>query len=254
MNHSRLRILTKVCLSFLVFLLLSGCATMDTVDPRDPFEQANRTVYSFNEFMDEHLFDHVSHFYQDITPDLVDRGISNMFSNVRDISVIANDFLQFKLGQAISDVARVVFNSTIGLLGFFDVSSHIGLPKHNEDFGQTLAYWGVGSGPYLVLPFLGPSTVRDGIGYGVDSLINPVSYIGTDASSAGLMALNYVDFKADLLSTGNLIAEAALDKYEFVKNAYLERRNNMVHDREYSEPEFDEKEFDEKEFEDGEQE
>lgn len=243
LNHPRWRFLPRACLPVLVFLLLSGCASMNTADPRDPFEAANRSVYSFNEFMDKHLFDNISHVYQDITPDVIDRGITNMFSNIRDISVIANDLMQFKLGQAFSDVMRVLFNSTIGILGFFDASSHIGFPKHYEDFGQTLAYWGVGPGPYLVLPFLGPTTVRDGIGYGVDSMINPVNYIGTDVSSAGLMSLNYVDFKADLLSTGKLIAEAALDKYEFVKNAYLERRENMVHDREYSEPEFDENEF-----------
>lgn len=242
MNHPRMHFFLKACRLSLFVLLLAGCATMGTGDPRDPLENVNRSVYSFNEFMDDHLFDPISNVYQALTPGIVDRGISNVFSNIKDISVIANDILQLKLGQAVSDLARLVFNSTIGLLGFFDISSHIGLPKHHEDFGQTLARWGFGSGPYLVLPFLGPATVRDAAGYGVDTLINPVAYINNDAYMAGLMSLNYVDYKADLLSTGELIAEAALDEYEFIKNAYFEKRENLIHDREYSEPDFEEQE------------
>ena len=240
MPYPELRFYLKQCLCVLVFISVQGCATLGTGDPRDPIENVNRSIFSFNEFMDEHLFDPVGNVYQTITPDFVDRGISNMFSNIKDISVIANDILQFKLGQAVSDIARFVFNSTIGLLGFFDVSTPMGLPKHYEDFGQTLAYWGLGSGPYLVLPFLGPSTVRDTAGYSVDTLMNPVAYVGNDAHRAGIMALNYVDFKADLLSTGDLISEAALDEYEFTKNAYFEKRENLIHDREYSEPDFEE--------------
>ena len=242
MNHPGLRFISKACLLSLLVLLLNGCATMGTGDPRDPLEKVNRSVYSFNEFMDKHLFDPVGNVYQTITPDIVDKGISNMFSNVKDLSVIANDILQFKLGQAVSDLARLVFNSTIGLLGFFDVSSHIGLPKHEEDFGQTLAFWGFGSGPYLMIPFLGPATVRDATGFGVDTLLNPVTYINNDIHRAGLMSLNYVDYKADLLSAGELISEAALDEYEFVKNAYFEKRENLIHDRDFAEPDFEEQE------------
>ena len=242
MNRPRLHFFLKIGLLSLIFLLLNGCATIGTGDPRDPIENVNRSVYSFNEFMDAHLFDPLGNIYQTITPEIVDRGISNMFSNAGDISVIANDILQLKMGQAVSDLARLVFNSTIGLLGFFDVSSHIGLPKHREDFGQTLAHWGFGSGPYLVLPFLGPATVRDAAGYSVDTLMNPVAYINNDAYRAGLMSLNYVDYKADLLSAGDLITEAALDEYEFVKNAYFEKRENLIHDREFAEPDFEDQE------------
>ena len=133
-----------------------------------------------------------------------------------------------------SDSTRIIFNSTIGLLGFFDVSSHIDLPKHNEDFGQTMATWGIGSGPYLVIPFFGPSTLRDTAGYVVDSgVLNPIFYVNDDALKASL--LNYIDFKADLLSAKKLVSGAALDEYEFVKNAYFEKRDNLIHDREAGE-------------------
>ena len=198
-------------------------------------EGFNRSMYGFNDFMDEHLFDPLGRAYQAVLPDFLDRGISNMFSNLGDVGVIANDILQFKIGQAVSDIARVVFNTTIGIGGFFDVSSHIGLPKHNEDLGQTLGRWGVGPGPYLVAPFFGPMTLRDAAGFGVQStFLMPVSYVGNDAYRAGLMSLNYVDYKADLLSAGRILGEAALDEYDFVKNAYLERRQNQIEDRDFA--------------------
>ena len=218
-----------------LLLLGSGCATTGTVDPRDPLEGMNRSFFSFNQFMDRKLFDPIGRVYKAVLPAPVNRGVSNMFSNVNDIAVIANDVLQFKLGQAISDLARLVFNSTIGILGFFDVSSHAGLPKHDEDLGQTLAKWGFGPGPFLVAPFLGPTTVRDAIGFGVETqFLNPVTYVNTDGYRAGLLSLNYVDFKADRLKAGELLEEAALDEYEFLKNAYLERRENLAHDREFT--------------------
>jgi phospholipid-binding lipoprotein MlaA len=219
-----------------VCLLASGCATTGgTADPRDPIEGFNRSMYGFNTFMDDNLFNPLGRAYRAILPDFIDRGISNMFSNVGDVAVIANDILQGKIGQAVSDIARVVFNTTIGIGGFFDVSSHIGLPKHDEDLGQTLGRWGVGPGPYLVAPFFGPTTLRDAAGFGVQStFLHPVGYVNNDAYRAGLMSLNYVDYKADLLSAGEILEEAALDEYDFVKNAYLERRENQVHDREFA--------------------
>ena len=192
-------------------------------------------MYGFNDFMDEHLFDPLGRAYQAVLPDFLDRGVSNMFSNLGDVGVIANDILQFKIGQAVSDIARVVFNTTIGIGGFFDVSSHIGLPKHDEDLGQTLGRWGVGPGPYLVAPFFGPMTLRDAAGFGVQTtFLMPVSYVGNDAYRAGLMSLNYVDYKADLLSAGRILDEAALDEYDFVKNAYLDRRQNQIEDRDFA--------------------
>lgn len=213
---------------------LCACANMGSHgDPRDPFEGLNRSVYSFNEALDETIIDRVSHFYQAITPEVVDQGITNFFSNVNDVIVIVNDFLQLKIRQGISDIARLVINSTLGIGGFFDVSTMNGLPKHNEDFGQTLATWGVGSGPYLVIPLLGPSTVRDAGGYVVaTTFVSPLSYIDNTGLYMGVMALNYIDFKADLLSAESLIQEAAIDEYEFTKNAYFILRDNLINDRE----------------------
>ncbi|MDX1519565.1 MAG: VacJ family lipoprotein, partial [Gammaproteobacteria bacterium] len=181
------------------------------------------------------VFDPISKVYKAITPEFVDTGITNMFSNVRDISVIANDILQFKFSQALSDLARFVFNTTLGLLGFFDVSTKMGFEKHHEDFGQTLATWGMGPGPYLMVPFFGPSTIRDATGFAVDTgLLNPIFYIEDELTRAGLLTLNYVDFKADLTTAENLLEEAALDKYEFLKNAYFEKRESLINDGEVS--------------------
>ena len=223
---------------FLVFIsltLLAGCATTGSGDPRDPWEGFNRGVFEFNEAIDGAVFDPISKVYKAITPEFVDTGITNMFSNVRDISVIANDILQFKFSQALSDLARFVFNTTLGLLGFFDVSTKMGFEKHHEDFGQTLATWGMGPGPYLMVPFFGPSTIRDATGFAVDTgLLNPIFYIEDELTRAGLLTLNYVDFKADLTTAENLLEEAALDKYEFLKNAYFEKRESLINDGEVS--------------------
>lgn len=228
----RARRVAIVCLCCLL-VFAGGCATLGgTGDPRDPLEGLNREVFNFNEFMDQHLFDPIARVYNEVMPELLNRSVSNFFSNIDDLAVIANDVLQFKPGQAVSDIARFVFNSSIGIGGLFDVSTRLGLPKHDEDLGQTLAVWGIGSGPYLVAPFLGPMTLRSAAGYGVQTaFLTPIAYIGNDAYRAGVLSLDYVDFKADMLSTSKLIGAAALDKYEFEKNAYLQRRDNLIHDR-----------------------
>jgi phospholipid-binding lipoprotein MlaA len=217
----------------LAYALFAGaCATTVANDPRDPLEGFNRGVYSFNQAMDNALFDPLGKVYQAITPDFVDKGVTNFFSNLNDIAVVANDFLQFKINQALTDAIRFIYNSTAGLAGFFDVSSAIDMPKHDEDFGQTLAVWGVGSGPYLMIPFFGPSSLRDVTGHIVDrGILNPIFYVDDEALKAGLLTLNYVDFKADLLSAKKLVGEAAVDEYEFVKSAYFDKRDNQIHDR-----------------------
>ena len=234
----RLRLI--ICAVLIVFI--SGCATTGAHDERDPIEGFNRSMYSFNQGMDKFLFDPVSKFYQAITPDFVERGISNFFDNLDDISIIANDILQFKIGQAYMDTARFIFNSTLGLAGFRDVSSQMGLDKHDEDFGQTLAVWGVGSGPYIVTPFFGPTTLRDATSLIVDDvLLNPVAYLNNnDALKAGLLTLNYIDIKASLLTANELVDEAALDQYEFTKNAYFNKRESLINDGRLSPlPDFD---------------
>ncbi len=219
-----------ICVVLVVFV--SGCATTGAHDERDPIEGFNRSMYSFNQGMDKVLFNPVAKFYQTITPDFIEKGISNFFNNLDDISIIANDILQLKIGQAYMDTARFIFNSTLGLAGFRDVSSQMGLVKHDEDFGQTLAVWGVGSGPYIVTPFFGPTTLRDATSLVVDDiLLNPVAYLNNnDALKAGILTLNYIDIKADLLTTNELVNEAALDQYEFTKNAYFSRRESQIND------------------------
>lgn len=224
-----LRMILVICL----VANFAACASLGgRGDPRDPFEGLNRSISSFNDTMDKTLFNRISRFYQTITPDFVDQGVTNFFSNINDVIVIVNDILQFKLGQAFSDITRLVFNSTLGLGGLMDVSTGMGFPKHDQDFGQTLAKWGFGSGPYVVIPFLGPSTVRDAVGYAVAStVVTPLAYINDTEVYAGLMSLNYVDFKADMLSAQRLIGDTAVDKYEFIKNAYLNMRDNQIHGR-----------------------
>jgi phospholipid-binding lipoprotein MlaA len=219
-----------VCVVIVIFI--SGCATTGAYDERDPIEGFNRTMYSFNQGMDKVLFNPVSKLYQAITPDFIEKGISNFFNNLDDISIIANDILQFKIGQAYMDTARFIFNSTLGFAGFRDVSSQMGLTKHDEDFGQTLAMWGVGSGPYIVAPIFGSTTLRDSTSLVVDDiLLNPVSYLNNnDELKAAILTLNFIDIKASLLTTNDLVNEAALDQYEFTKNAYFSRRESQIND------------------------
>jgi len=216
---------------FLISMLLFGCATTATFDERDPLENFNRGVYSFNQTMDEIVFNPISKLYKAITPNIIEKGVSNFFSNLGDLSVIANQILQLKFDKAASDASRVLINSTIGLLGFFDVSSEIGLPKHNEDFGQTLAQWGFKSGPYIVVPFFGPATLRDLSSLVIDKgALNPMFYIEDDMTKAGLLTLNYVDFKSRFSNKNDLIGAASLDEYEFIKNAYFEKRAYEIND------------------------
>jgi len=211
------------------FYFLTGCASTQNLDERDPWESFNRGVYNFNEAADKVLIDPLTRVYDFITPDFIDNGISNMFSNIKQIPAIANALLQFKFEKAANDLLRFLINSTWGLLGFNDIIGS-DLPKGGEDFGQTLAHWGVGTGPYLVLPFLGPSTLRDTAGFGVDSLMSPVIYLESDELRTGLIGLNYIDFKSDLKSAKELIGAAAVDQYEFTKNAYFQKREDQIND------------------------
>jgi phospholipid-binding lipoprotein MlaA len=219
----------KVLLLITSMLFLSACATTGALDERDPWEGFNRGVFSFNETMDDFIFEPVGKVYDFITPDVIDDGVSNFFSNLGLLSVIANDILQLKFDQAANDTVRLFINSTIGLLGFFDVAGEGNLHSSEEDFGQTMAHWGMGPGPYLVVPFFGPATVRDSVGFAVDrTVFSPIAYVDDDEARAGLLALEYVDFKSDILSTTNLIGEASLDEYDFIKNAYFEKRASQI--------------------------
>lgn len=209
---------------------LSGCATGPDRDPRDPLEDFNRAAYSFNDLLDRALIKPLAQGYNYITPAPVNKGVTNFFNNLRDLRSAVNNLLQFKIGRAFSDVGRVAVNSTVGILGLMDVASNMNLPRYNEDFGQTLGVWGMGSGPYIVLPFLGPSSARDGVGLVADWFADPVTYIEDDTARWSLRGLNIVDTRADLLNASRVVEQAALDPYAFIRDAYLQRREDLVYD------------------------
>ncbi len=233
--------MNKLVLLFSLLILLNGCATVQgPTDPQDPFESYNRAMYQFNDGFDRYLLKPVAEGYAAVTPDPVQKGISNFFSNLDDVIVIINDLLQFKVGQAVSDTGRFLVNSTLGVFGFIDWASDMGLDKHNEDFGQTLGYWGVPSGPYFMLPFLGPSTIRDTPGLAVDeSYFNPIyndlengfpTHSRKESDMWGMTIIKAIDTRANLLQAEEMIEEAALDRYIFIREAYLQRRQNLVYD------------------------
>lgn len=208
---------------------LAGCATTSS-DPRDPWEGFNRGTQTFNDGVDDYFLNPIARGYQWVTPSFVDRGVTNFFSNIEDIRVTINDFLQFKLKQGGSDAVRFLINSTIGIGGLFDVATELEFEKHDEDFGQTLGAWGVPFGPYLVLPILGPSSPRDAVGLAGDAAMNPTFYVDYAPVIFGLTGLKLIDFKADKLSANRISEEAAIDRYEFLRNAFIQRREYLVHD------------------------
>jgi phospholipid-binding lipoprotein MlaA len=210
---------------------LFGCATTSTQhDARDPWEGWNRGVQSFNDGLDDYVMKPVAQSYQYVTPSVVDQGVTNFFSNVDDIAVIANDLLQFKFLQTGQDFGRLVVNTTVGLGGFVDVASHMEMPKHNEDLDQTLGAWGIPSGPYLVLPFIGPSTPRGVVGLAGDTASNPINWITPTAIPWGAGTLRTIDVRADLLSASKILDEASVDRYEFLRNAYFQQRKYLIFD------------------------
>ncbi len=220
---------------------LSGCATTSGPgDGHDPLEGFNRAMHGFNETFDGTIGKPLATGYKALLPAPVDKGISNFFSNINDIIVLVNEVLQAKFSAAVSDVGRVVVNTTIGILGFIDVATSMGLEKHQEDFGQTLGYWGLGPGPYLVIPFLGPSTLRDAVGLVPDNYIDPLFRINHIPTRNALLALKALDKRSDLLSATNIVETAALDQYTFVRDAYLQRREHLVYDGNLPEEEFEE--------------
>jgi len=236
-TFTRLRLLLSVLLFSLV---LQGCATVEgPTDPEDPFESFNRAVYTFNDTLDKAILKPVAQGYNAALPNPVNKGVSNFFSNLDDVVVVFNDLLQLKIGQALSDTARVFFNSTIGIFGLIDVASGMDLPKHDEDLGQSFGYWGIDTGPYLVIPFLGPSDIRDAVGRVGDAYVDPLNDITPDGTRNGLLLLEGVDIRAGLLSASKVLKEAALDEYLFVRDAYLQRRENLVYDGDPPKPSFD---------------
>lgn len=217
----------KLTLTLIILLLISGCASVPNANPKDPYEGFNRSVFKFNESLDKHILKPVAQGYDTITPKVVRTGINNFFSNLDDVLVTFNDLLQFKFKQAASDGSRVLFNTTFGLLGFIHVTDR--LEKHNEDFGQTLGYWGVPSGPYIVLPFFGPSSARDGVGLAGDGYTGVVTNLQDVPTRNTLYVTDKINLRANLLEAEKTLDDAA-DRYSFMRDFYLARRQNLVYD------------------------
>ena len=222
-----------VPLSVSVVIVLSGCATVPAdsgSDPRDPIESFNRQVFEFNDIVDRALLKPIAEAYEYL-PEPVRDCFSNIFSNFREPTNAVSNLLQGKAADAASDTCRFIVNSTVGLLGCFDVARQMGLEKHNEDFGQAFGRWGIGPGPYLVLPILGASTVRDAIGiYGAEAYLDPNFWINNVALRNWILGTRFVNARSELLQADDLISGAALDKYRFVRDGYLQRRRSLVYD------------------------
>ena len=231
MNNNKNNFL-QYCLLCLTYILSSGCATVEgPANPDDPFESFNRSMFEFNDNVDKYAFKPAAQGYNFIMPDFASKGVSNFYSNVDDIVVFFNQLLQFKFAEAVATSARFVFNTTFGLLGLIDVATSMDLPKHNEDFGQTLAVWGVPSGPYLVLPIIGPRTVRDTAGLAVDwTYFDPIFNRQTLSQSLINLTIKYIDVRAGLLKATNILEDTVPDRYAFVRDAWLMRREFLIYD------------------------
>jgi phospholipid-binding lipoprotein MlaA len=225
-------------ISLVISITLAGCASTATTvpDPTDPWAGWNRGTQTFNDNLDKAILKPLAKGYQWITPEFVDEGVTNFFSNINDVGVFINDLLQFKITQSGMDGSRFLINTTAGVAGFFDVAEMIDLPKHKEDFGQTLGYWGVPSGSYLVLPFFGPSSPRDTFGLVGDALFNPLTYVSVfggaavNAATAGSRVVDVTDRRAHLMTTEKIVDEGAIDRYDFIKNSYEQNRDYLIHD------------------------
>jgi len=217
-------------LIFVASVLLGGCATTPSSHPKDPIEGFNRAMFSFNEGLDAAIIKPVSKGYDAVMPPPAKSGVINFFGNISDVFIALNNLIQGKPAEAASDVGRVLINTTIGILGLFDVASDAGLEKHEEDFGQTLGRWGINPGAYVVIPFFGPRNVRDTVGLVLDAMADPVGDLSHIPTRNTLLATRIVSDRTDLLSADKVVEEAALDKYVYVRDGYLQRRRSLVHD------------------------
>jgi len=221
----------KYLLILLAGLMLTGCATVPAgkADPRDPWERFNRSSFAFNDALDRAVAKPVAKAYKKVTPRIVRTGVSNFVSNLDTLTTVVNDVLQGKMKQAGQDSGRFLLNTTLGLGGIFDPATAAGLANNDEDFGQTLGKWGVKSGPYLMLPILGPSTVRDTVGRIPDQFTYPINYVDDVTTRYAVRALSFLDLRAGLLDLDAQL-EASYDRYAFVRNAWLQRREFVVSD------------------------
>ena len=209
--------------------LLGGCATTGG-ESRDPLEGVNRKVYAFNDRLDTWVMRPVATGYRDWVPGEIRDRVRNFFGNLADPFIGVNNMLQGKFEDGFFDWVRFGFNTSIGLFGLHDVASDMGYEKHNEDFGQTFGWWGAGPGPYVVLPLLGSSDLRDGIGTGLDITTDPLQLVEPHRVRYSIIGLRLTQTRADLLDASRILEEAALDRYVFQRDAYLQRRRNLVYD------------------------
>ena len=220
----------RVALLACALLALQGCASVAASDPRDPWEGVNRKVYRFNERVDEAVVRPVAQAYVDVLPSFVRTGVRNFMGNLGDVWSTVNAGLQLKGQAAVEGFMRVAINTTFGLYGVLDIASEAGLPKRKEDLGQTLGHWGVKSGPYLVLPLLGPATLRDTAALPVDWQASPGQYFHDASSRTGVALLNVTETRANLLKAGDAVKAASLDPYSFVRDGWLQKREYDVYD------------------------
>lgn len=216
----------------ILFLVLgTGCASVEkgNIDNSDPYEGGNRKVYGFNDSLDRNIMQPIAKGYVKVTPEFFRTGVSNFFANLSYLNVILNSFLQGKFEQGFSDTGRFLFNSTLGIGGLFDVATPMGLEEHNEDLGQTFAEWGIDQGAYLNIPFMGPNTARNTPDYATSALTNPLTYIGS-LVVLPVAVLNLINTRAELLEATDIVEDAALDKYSFTREAYLQDRKNLIYD------------------------
>lgn len=226
-------------------VVLAGCATTTTTgttgaagggtadntaarNPVDPFERFNRTMFNFNDKVDQYALKPVATVYKKVLPSFVQTGVYNFFGNLGDVWTAVNNLLQGRVADGVTDVMRFAVNTTLGLGGLLDIGSEAGLQKHRQDFGATLGVWGVQSGPYVVLPLLGSSTLRDSAALPVDFAGDPWTYVSPDPVRYGGAALRVIDMRAGVLDASNLVEDAALDRYEFIRDAYLQRRAGKI--------------------------
>jgi len=213
-----------------LMLVSAGCATGPNANPKDPLEPMNRSISKFNDTLDDNVLKPVATGYRDYVPQLVQTGVSNFFRNLSDLLSTVNSGLQLKGHDTAASFMRVTVNTVFGIYGIFDVATEIGLERHPEDFGQTLGYWGVPNGPYLVLPVLGPSTVRDAAVLPLEFSLDPVSNHDAVAERNAAVFTRIIDKRATLLKTTDLLSSAAIDKYSFTRDSYLQFRRNQVYD------------------------
>jgi phospholipid-binding lipoprotein MlaA len=217
--------------SSIVIAVAASCAVGSAqAQPNDPLEPFNRAIFSFNDALDRAVLAPVARGYQAVVPELARQGVSNFFGNFGDGWSAINQLLQGKGEAAATMTMRVATNTLFGIGGLFDVASDLGMERRSEDFGQTLGWWGMPAGPYLVWPFFGPSTLRDSLGRPLDMAWSPSAVVNDSTAGVSLSVLSLVDTRANLLSATRMLDDIALDKYSFVRDAYVARRRNLVYD------------------------